>query len=136
MLEWGQQNYPDQFKLGNVKAVKFKGKYYKFDFEQDPDIVDWLLNPLCETKAKSSNKWSDSSSNKNPIILANNYLQQQKIHLNPEDIGLPANDYLPRGDISSIEKNQPRKRGGHYFYDDQACMQEFQLMEENTGLFG
>ena len=46
MREWGLKNYPDEFKLGHVKAVKFKGKYYKFDYEREPSIVSWMFDSL------------------------------------------------------------------------------------------
>ena len=124
VLEWGQQNYPDQFRLGNVKAVKFKGAYYKFDFERDPDIIDWLFTPLSEKKGRSSNKRSDSSQTKNPMFLANSYLQQSKAQDNPEDCGSPEQDFLPRLNVSSIEKHHPADRDGLHFEDDRACMQE------------
>ena len=46
MHECGFKNYPDDFKLGNVKAVKFKDKFYKFDYEKEPSIVSWMFDSL------------------------------------------------------------------------------------------
>ena len=74
MIEWGAQNYPEEFRLGNVKAVKFKGKYYKFDFEQDPSIVNWMFDSFSGSKDSMA---IGSSSKKNPTLMANKFLNQE-----------------------------------------------------------
>ena len=83
MREWGLKNYPDEFKLGHVKAVKFKGKYYKFDYEREPSIVSWMFDSLSQQEAQVH------SSEKNPIYMANKFLNAEKSRPNPEEMPTP-----------------------------------------------
>ena len=65
-----------------MKAVRFKGKYYKCDFEQDPNIVSWMFNSLSESKNSLA---QESSSKKNPVFMANRFMDEEIRLMNPED---------------------------------------------------